>query len=100
MAAPPITVAAVPTDNPDWFDNATTVAPLGLGWRLHRGFLATGRVGWVLQEREQAFHVLAVPETPTAAELIEQIVPKAGGYAADTLVDHAVATMSDFIARR
>jgi hypothetical protein len=86
------------TNNPDWFDAAATIAPVALGWRLHRGVLANGRVGWVLQEKEQAFHVLDVPETPSTTALIERIAAKAGPDVAETLVARAVVTMPDLIA--
>jgi len=89
----------MPTNKPSWFDTATTIAPTGLGWRLHRGILANGRVGWVLQEGVQGFLVLDVPEKPTAAELVERIWPTAGQFAADTLVGQALATLPALIAQ-
>jgi hypothetical protein len=70
----------------DWFTTATSIAPVGLEWSLHRGVLSDGRIGWVLRQRDQAFQVLKVPEMPGASTLTKAIAPLAGQIAADTLV--------------
>jgi hypothetical protein len=70
----------------DWFATAISIEPTGLGWSLHRGVLADGRIGWVLRQRDQAFQVLDVPEMPGPSTLTKVIAPFAGQYAADTLV--------------
>jgi hypothetical protein len=86
------------TEPVDWFKTAISITPIDLGWSLHRGVLANRQIGWVLRERNQAFHVLDVPEIPGPSALTNAISHFAGQYAADTLVGQAMAKVPYLLA--